>query len=135
MQVLNNTEMILVFGKTIIKPQQSGDLPSEFDEHSTVDLLVRLHKITPRGFTPPTAPAVPSSLPFDDETETVTETVEFTPSDGIPPGWDELHGNKKKAWVKRQDDVVLLGKMLMLEGGDKIRDAIQARIDTLEARS
>ena len=146
MQVQNNTQQVLVFGKTIIQPHHSAALPAEFDDHPTVDLLIRLRKLTPsipepanlsvkgappyrdpapaepEGFTPPTAPADPVSILFAaDDTS-------------IPAGWDEMHGNKCRAWIKKQDDVVLLGKMYAIEDRPKIRSVIQARIDTLEAR-
>jgi hypothetical protein len=133
MQVHNNTTQVLVFGKTLIKPQQSGNLSADFDDHPTIDLLLRMRKITARR---PVDPE-PSIVDFlqaknEDEPETLTFKADDT---SIPAGWDEMHGNKCRAWIKRQTDLSLLGKMAAIEDRPKIRAAIQVQIDTLETSS
>jgi len=149
MQIQNNTPHILVFGKAVIEPSRTGTLPPEFDGHPSVDLLIRLKKIRPlKPFTealpvqatnyqsvkPTSRPAPPPSVHTSDldPSNDGPEVLSFDSNDiDIPIGWDEFHGNKCRAWIKKCDDIVLLGKMHAIELRPKIRVALQARIDTL----
>ena len=132
MYVTNQTNQILVFGRTTIFPQATGLLPSEFDEHETVDLLIRLRKLSPASpvtpvrlspvqemFTPPTKPADPTPVVFEEDDE-------------IPVGWDEIHANKAYAWIKKQDNVVLLSKMAAIEDRPKVQAKLELRVAELQ---
>lgn len=129
MHVQNNTDRILVFGKSVIEPKGVGSLPIEFNDRPTVKMLLQTGQINAIKSIEP-GPSIVELL-ADKEPEPVTFESD---GNGIPPDWDELHGNKCRAWIRKQEDVALLGKMVAVESRPKIRDALQARFDTLEAR-
>jgi len=134
MQIQNNTPFVLVFGKAAIEPSSVGTLPPEFEQHPEVDLLLRLRKIKPHGGTPPKPQPASTVHTSDlDPSNDGPEALTFDSDEvDIPIGWDEFHGNKARAWIKKCDDVVLLSKMHAIEDRPKIRVALQARIQELE---
>ena len=149
MHISNNTDRILVFGKCHIDPASSAELPSEFHDHPVLDRMIRLQMIIPQGMSQgqltakKTVEKIPSivdqlasgmeqGLVPSDEPEPRRED---DPTGLFPEGWDSMHFNKKRAWAKRQDDMILLGKLHMLESSDKVREMLQVRIDTLETRT
>ena len=132
MHVTNQTKQVLVFGKTMISPQASGELPPEFEDHDTVDLLIRLRKITP-SVSYDTAPTPVEQMFVKPAPEVETaDPVVFEADDALPIGFDEWHANKCYAWIKKQTNVVLLSKMAAIEDRPKVQAKLEARIAELQ---
>ena len=132
MHVTNQTKQVLVFGKTMIPPQASGKLPPEFEDHDTVDLLIRLRKITP-SVSYDTAPTPVEQMFVKPAPEVETaDPVVFEADDQIPPDWDEAHGTKRNHWIRKQTNVSLLSKMAAIEDRPKTRERLEARVAELQ---
>lgn len=140
MQVANTSKFVQTIGDTTIEPRTSAHVDDRYDSPTLRALaergLVMIAGDAPKPRTPVVnfqveheveAPKPPAVLPS--ELSTLDE-----PDDGIPDGWNDIHANKRKAWIRKCGDIATLSKLKLIEESDKIMGAIDARIAQLEER-
>lgn len=134
MQIVNVSKYRIPFGGVSLDPEGGTVVLDEMPTGRPREILEELVEV---GYLKVSDPGEdeepiqdPEPVPEPMRTDEDADTVPIE----VPQGFAKWHTNKAKAWVKKQDDLVLLKTLATVDERPKVVAALDARIEELEAR-